>query len=62
MADGHFITKTCEPNTVNRHIESFFCAKFLSMITTLCMLGFQRFHMLSIMGKGTSCHPFSSVD
>ena len=40
----HFITIPCEPNMPNKHIEShIFFAKFVHVLTTLCMLGLKFF-------------------
>ena len=44
MATVHFTTIPCELNIPNKHIEShIFCAKFVHVLTTFCMLGLQFF-------------------
>ena len=43
-----FITIPWEPNAVNRRKESYIFAKFVHVLTTLCMVGlklFERFYL-----------------
>ena len=45
MADVHFTTITCEPNTTCKVKESHVFEKFVPVLSTLCMLGFKIFEL-----------------
>jgi len=45
MADVHFTTITCEPNTTYKVKESHVFEKFVPVLSTLCMLGFKIFEL-----------------
>ena len=39
MADVHFATIPCEPNTANEQTETHIFTKFVSVLKTMCMPG-----------------------
>ena len=45
MAAVRFTTIPCETNTAKRHIKSDIFAKFVPVLTTLCMLGLKFFRI-----------------